>query len=89
MSQAPYIERPLNGGTQKVYRFENGLGASVVQSRLSYGGDEGKWELAVIKFDGDDWSLNYETEVTDDVIGRLDWSEVETYLDQIAALHSA
>jgi len=89
MSQAPYTERPLNGGMQKLYRFANGFGASVVQHRFSYGGDQGEWELAVIKFDGDDWSLNYETEVTDDVIGRLDWSEVESYLDQIAALQTA
>ncbi|MBU9391830.1 hypothetical protein KTE71_30515 [Burkholderia multivorans] len=51
MSFTPYLERPLNGGTQKLYRFENGFGASVVQHEYSYGRDAGLWELAVIRFD--------------------------------------
>lgn len=89
MSHTPFMQRELNGGTQQVYRFDNGLGASVVQHKYSYGGDNGKWELGVIKFDGDKWELTYETEVTSDVIGYLDWHEVESLLDQIAALQAA
>lgn len=89
MSHTPYLERELNGGTQKVYRFDNGLGASVVQHKYSYGGDIGQWELGVVKFDGDEWHLTYETDVTSDVLGYLEWSEVEGYLDQIAALQVA
>lgn len=86
MSFTPYRERPLNGGTQKLYRFENGFGASVVQHEFSYGGDAGLWELAVIRFDGDEWYLEYETEITDDVIGWLDWNEVDDLLSRINAL---
>ncbi|PRG67848.1 hypothetical protein C6T69_04615, partial [Burkholderia multivorans] len=89
MSLTPYMERPLNGGVQKLYRFENGFGASVVQHEFSYGGDTGQWELAVIRFDGDEWYLEYGTDITDDVIGRLDWDEVESLLSQISALQSA
>ncbi|MDN8071380.1 hypothetical protein [Burkholderia vietnamiensis] len=89
MSFTPYLERPLNGGTQKLYRFENGFGASVVQHEYSYGGDAGQWELAVIRFDGDDWHLEYGTEITDDVIGQLDWNEVEDLLSRINALQTA
>jgi hypothetical protein len=89
MSHAPIKERELNGGIQKIYRFANGFGASVVQHQYSYGGDRGQWELGVIKFDGDDWDLTYDTDVTGDVIGYLEWSEVESYLDQIAALQAA
>ncbi|HEJ2443633.1 hypothetical protein [Burkholderia multivorans] len=88
MSFTPYLERPLNGGTQKLYRFENGFGASVVQHAYSYGRDAGQWELAVIRFDGDEWDLEYGTEITDDVIGRLDWDEVEDLLSRISALQT-
>ncbi|VWB07926.1 hypothetical protein [Burkholderia lata] len=89
MSHAPYQENELNGGTQKLYRFDNGFGARVVQHQYSYGGDMGQWELAVIKFNGDKWDLTYETDITFDVLGYLDWHEVAQYLDQIAALQSA
>ncbi|MBR8351220.1 hypothetical protein KDX21_11635 [Burkholderia cenocepacia] len=85
----PNTERPLNGGVQKIYRFENGFGASVVQHEFSYGGDRGEWELAVIKFNGDSWNLTYGTEITDDVIGNLAWNEVEDLLSRINALQPA
>ncbi|WP_249182454.1 hypothetical protein [Burkholderia ambifaria] len=51
MSHIPHIERSLNGGEQKVYRFDNGYGASVVRHQYSYGGDRGQWELGVVKFE--------------------------------------
>ena len=74
------------GGKQLIYRFENNYGASVVKNSFSYGGTQGKWELAVIKFDGEDFELVYDTPITSDVIGYLSWDNVEEYLDQIAAL---
>ena len=82
-----YTEKPTNGGTQRLYKFKNNYGASVVQSQFSYGGDEGLWELAVIIYDDkDDWSLTYDTPVTNDVMGRLTWDEVEKTLKQIEKL---
>lgn len=90
MSHTPYQTNTIfDGGVQKLYRFDNGFGASVVRHKFSYGAEEGKWELAVIKFDGDNWDLTYETEVADDVVGYLSESEAEEYLDQIAALQTA
>lgn len=91
MSQhTPYTSKPIHGnGIQHLYRFDNGFGASVVQHQHSYGGNRGLWELAVIEFEGDQWHLTYDTEVSGDVIGYLEWSEVEGYLDQIAALQAA
>lgn len=74
---------------QEIYRFENGYGASVVQQSFSYGGGQGLWELAVVRFKGPDaydWSICYDTSITKDVLGRLDREEVEATLDQIAAL---
>lgn len=68
-------------GTQRLYRFDNGYGASVVQSSMSYG-----TELAVIKWDGEDWDLCYDTEITDDVIGWLTDEMLADLLDRIEAL---
>lgn len=88
----PVIDRshPLDpNGLQKVYRFSNGYGASVVRSRYSYGNKEGKYELAVIQFDNqknDSWDLCYETHLTNDVLGWLTWDEVEKYLSEIEKL---
>jgi hypothetical protein len=74
------------GGTQKVYKFPNGYGASVVQFMGSYGYDAGKWELGVVKWDGDDYKLTYETPITTDVLGHLTWKAVEKHLAKIKSL---
>lgn len=82
-------ERSINGGIQKIYRFENHYGASVVKHNFSYGGKIGKWELAVIKFnslDNFDFKLIYNTPITDDVIGYLDESEIDEILKNIKDL---
>ena len=57
--------------------FDNGWGASVVRHDHSYGGKDGKYELAVLDSNGD---LHYDNEVAmGDVQGYLDEEEV-TYL---------
>lgn len=73
-------------GEQHIYRFDNGYGASVIRSEYSYGGPQGKFELGVVQFDGDDFELTYDTPVTDDVLGWLDVPEVAELLARIAAL---
>ncbi|KGC13253.1 hypothetical protein DM48_331 [Burkholderia gladioli] len=73
-------------GEQKIYRFDNGYGASVVRGYFTYGGEDGKWELGVVTFGDDTWHLDYSTPITNDVLGHLQWHEVEEILDQIAAL---
>lgn len=102
MAHVPTTTRSVQGGTQHLYFFPNGFGASVVRHAFSYGGRSGKWELAVLKRksfasegidDATDYALNwdlcYTTPLTGDVIGYLDSDEVEQYLDQIAALEAA
>ena len=90
----PLIEKPHlagKGGTQKLYRFDNGYGASVVQFPYSYGFDEGLWELAVIEFEGeynDDFDITYDTPITDDVIGHLTENDVHRVLRDIESLPS-
>ena len=79
----------LHGGFQRVYRMPNGYGASVLQSSVSYGNAEGLYELAVIKFnseDPEDWDIDYDTPITDDVLGWLTEEDVQRYLHQIELL---
>lgn len=70
-------------GERTVYRFPNGLGASVIRGEYSYGGKLGLFELAVLDTEGD---LNYDTEIADDVVGNLTAEEVTTLLERIKAL---
>ena len=84
--KAEMINRMSNGGVQKLYKFPNGYGASVVRHSFSYGGDEGLWELAVIRYNGDHFDIDHGTPITDDVLGYLSEEGVDTILDKIAAL---
>lgn len=73
---------------QKLYRFPNGAGASVVRGEFTYGGEDGLWELAVIKFVGDGYHLIYPQGICSegDVIGWLTDEEVEKWLLEVANL---
>lgn len=84
------IERPMNGGTQTVHKFDNGYGASVIAGgTYTYGADQGLKELAVIKFyEGDKYKLCYSTEITDDVLGYLSDEDVADLLVKIEALEA-
>lgn len=78
-------------GSMKVsylFRFENGYGASVIKGRGTYGFDQDLWELAVIKFavDCDDYILDYDTPITDDVVGYQNDGEVLELLERIKNL---
>ena len=96
MTIQPTLEHshPAGSGTQRLYRFDNGLGASVVQFTIhglsgSYGSGEGRWELAVLRFTGESirsFELTYDTPITDDVVGHLDDDEVQALLARIRDL---
>jgi len=82
-------ERIMMGGVQKIHRFDNGFGASVIRHDGSYGSSKGLWEVALIKFSGegnDDWSIRYHDIVNNDVVGWLDNEEVQDLLNRIEAL---
>ncbi len=102
----PTIERPHpitkegGTGTQRIYKFKNGYGASVVRFKLnpiltsmrygSYTDNDDEWELAVVHFNDltsdDDFELVYDTPITSDVIGHLKEKEVQTTLHKIQRL---
>ena len=73
-------------GEHKVYRFENGYGASVVRGPYTYGGPEGLWELAVLKWNGEKCNLCYNTSITDNVMGWLKEEAVDELLEKIEEL---
>lgn len=99
----PVEEKPhlIAPGIHRIYRFENGYGASVVRFQMplgvsvggisygSYTNSEDEWEVAVIQYKGDKWEISYKTPITDDVIGHVHESELDDLLDRIAALPSA
>ena len=69
-------------GHQARVSFPNGYRASVIRGRLSYGGLQGLYELAVL----DDTGVCYSTPITDDVCGYLTPDEVTDLLQRIEAL---
>ena len=71
-------------GVKARINFDNGYGASVVKSPYSYGGNQGLYELAIIKDD----AICYDTPITDDVLGYLTEDQVSDYLCQIQELKS-
>lgn len=82
---------PAGEGRQIVFRFANGFGASVIRLKTifgfsSYTDDETKWELAVIKFNGENFNLVYDTPITSDVIDNLKEEEVDRILEEIEKL---
>jgi hypothetical protein len=70
-------------GTQRIYKFPNGYGASVVQHEHSYGGREGLFELTMLDSSGE---ICYSSPVTNGVIGWLTMEQVDGLLDDINKL---
>jgi hypothetical protein len=81
-----FIDHPMGaeyGGIISRISFDNGYGASVVKGPMSYGGDRGLYELAVLDSNGE---LTYDTPVTSDVEGYLSEEDVTKLLEQIQKL---
>jgi len=66
----------------RVIEFHNGYSASIVSHEMSYGGKYGLFEIAVI-YDGE---IVYDTPVTNDTIGWLDFAGVAAILKEIQEL---
>lgn len=72
----------IGNGVQARTEYPNGYGASVVRFHGSYGSEEGLYELGVLH----GGRLNYDTPITNDVIGYLSPERITELLKQIAAL---
>ena len=88
IGQSRYLVENNNvyGGTQRIYKFPNGYGASIIRHKGSYGFKDGLWELAVLDSTG---TLCYDTSVTNDVIGYLSDEEVILKLHEIKGLQTS
>jgi hypothetical protein len=70
-------------GYSKTYKFDNGYGASVVSNSFSYGGNRGLFEVAVLDSAG---NITYNTPITNDVLGYMDFDGVAKTLKEIQNL---
>ena len=77
---------PGDDGVQALVFFPNGYGASVIRTGFSYGGREGKYELAVLRGTEEDWDLCYDTPITSDVLGYLTPIDITATLKLIEEL---
>lgn len=78
-------KREVHGGIQKIYKFPNGYGASVIKHKGSYGYDLDKWEIAPLGVDGEFIGQSV-LEWYDDVKGHLNDPQVDNILRGIADL---
>ena len=70
----------------EIYLFAQTSQFSVHYIQTHHGKD-GLWELAVLNFDLDSkGELDYNTDITGDVLGYLSWKNVENYLQEIMEL---
>jgi len=77
---------PDTFGVKAKMFFDNGYGASIIKTKYSYGGSQGFYELAVLFGNEDEYSLTYNTEVTNDVLGHLTEEDVTENLIKIQRL---
>jgi len=83
----PTYVRIWHGGISMQWIFKNGYQASVVQFEGSYGYEQHKWELAILKKDNKGlYRICYHTGLTEDVIGHLSLIEVQKLLFKISKL---
>ncbi len=81
-SDLQFTTHSMGVGTRAIMEFDNGYGVSVVISPLSYGGNDGLYELAVFK--GHD--IHYDNPVANgDVRGYLTQEDVTELMSQVQA----
>lgn len=74
-------------GNHRIFRFPNDYGASVIDD--GYGAEEGKFELALLKFKGKEHKLIGLSPDFDDDQGWLTEAEVQKLLLKISKLKKA
>ena len=74
----------INKGMQLLFRFDNNYGVSVVSHSFSYDNKDGLFEIAVVKFDGDNFELTYD--ITDDVLGYQSKEDVISVIEKVILL---
>ena len=86
MNFKEFFSRPLHSGIQYLEFFPNGYGVSIVNHELSYKGNSGNWELAVVIGNTEKFELTYDTPITDNVLGSLSENEVNDICIKVSEL---
>ncbi len=84
-----YDGRRAGGGAQRVYRFANGYGISVVCGIGSYGGQLGLWEAWVIRHPkriGDFFEFNQDVKEWRDPVGYLSPEDIDQLVRKVRAM---
>ncbi len=76
------------GAKQAIMFFPNGYGVSVLLGDLFYSNGIDTFELAVITGDEKQYTLEYGTPITDDVLHRITAEEVTEAMKQVQQLPS-
>jgi hypothetical protein len=73
------------GNDQWKFKFDNNYGASIVRGPYTYGGGEGLFEMACIKYErnSDDYDLYYDDGMWTDVRGYLTIEDIDELLEFI------
>ena len=67
---------------QTLYRFPNNYGASVIYGTTPmFGNPTYGVEVAVIKWNGNDWEIDYTTPITDDIVPYVE--DLDSVLGEI------
>ena len=66
---------------QTIITFPNGYGVSFISPEYSFG-----LEAAILTYEGDDWTITYDTPITDDVVRFLDDEDILPLLEDVSKL---
>lgn len=76
-------EQEYMGGVAHTYEFEGGHNLSVVKHDFSYGGPQGKWEIAVFNSEGDFVTRDVWHDLEDDVMGWVKEDLLDKYINDV------
>lgn len=72
------------GAYFQLREFDNGYAVSIISHAHSYGGSRGDFEVAVLN--AENGQIIYDSPVTHDVLGYLDFAEVAKVIAKVEAL---
>lgn len=81
-----FVDTDSPEGIQAKVFFDNGYGASIIKNAISYGHEQGLYELAVLEGNESKSNICYDTPITDDVLGHLNATDVAESLIAISEL---
>lgn len=81
-----FQKKNYSNWTQAKLFFDNWYWVSVIQWYGSYTNSDDEYELAVLRWNEERFTLCYDTEITDDVLGYLSKEEVSSIINQVKSL---